>query len=52
MVKRSVPGAKVPVIPGQVTWSRFKGPKQAWREAKKRAGLNKSNSTAASSHKK
>ena len=29
----------IPVITGQVTWSRFGGPKQAWKEAKKRAGL-------------
>ena len=39
VVKRPVEAAKVPVIRGQVTWARFGGPKQAWKEAKKRAGL-------------
>lgn len=37
MVKRSKPG--VELVKGQVTWSRYGGPKKAWSEAKKRAGL-------------
>ena len=39
VVKRAKPGLTECAITGQVTWSRFGGAKQAWYEAKKRAGI-------------
>ena len=38
VVKRTVPGVAKP-DKGQVTWSKFSTPEDAWVEAKKRAGL-------------
>ena len=38
VVKRALEGA-LPSSSMQVTWSRHGGPKEAWNEAKRRAGL-------------